>query len=99
MKWWKLIRLLGLALLLATLAAAAQRGERRPRFEPLDDPKFVPAARADFLQDGDRVLGVSGNGVAKAYPIAVVFWHHVVHDQLGDPSTSLGAGLPIIPTW
>lgn len=67
------------------------RRERRLRFKPLYAPRFVPAAEADFLRDTDRVVGVSGNGVAKAYPVTAVAWHHIVHDRLGD--------LPILPTW
>lgn len=74
------------ALLASALPAAAQR------FEPMDAPKFVPAARANFLRDDDRVLGVAGNGVAKVYPVPVLAWHHIVNqDRLGD--------LPILPTW
>lgn len=61
------------------------------RFQPLEEPRFVPAAEADFLDDADRVLGVSGAGVAKAYPVPMLMWHHIVHDRLGE--------LPILPTW
>lgn len=73
------------------VAAAPVWGQRGPRFEPLEEPKFVPAAQADFLADNDRVLGVEGNGAAKAYPVEVAAWHHIIHDRLG--------GLPILPTW
>lgn len=69
----------------------SQEGPRGRQRSTLDSPKFVPATQADFLRDDDRVLGVSGNGVAKAYPVAVLAWHHIVHDRLGD--------LPILPTW
>ncbi|HHH36978.1 MAG TPA: DUF3179 domain-containing protein [Gammaproteobacteria bacterium] len=47
----------------------------RPRFERAD------AARLD---DGDRVLGLRRNGVAKAYPVAILNWHEIVNDRLGD---------------
>jgi len=62
-----------------------------PEFVPLREPRFVPAVQANFLKDTDRVVGVSENGVAKAYEPDVTAWHHVVEDRLGN--------LPIIVTW
>ena len=62
-----------------------------PEFVPLREPHFVPAGQANFLKDTDRVVGVSENGVAKAYEPDVTAWHHVVEDRLGN--------LPIIVTW
>jgi hypothetical protein len=82
-------------ILLATAPVAGQqpREENRPpmAFVPLLEPRFVPAAKADFLKDGDRVVGVSENGVSKAYQPKVLAFHHVVQDSLRD--------LPIIATW
>ncbi len=82
-------------LLLTALAAPlwAQPPQQRwgPGFQPLREPRFVSAAQANFLANEDRVLGVSGGGVAKAYPAPVLAWHHIVQDQLGD--------LPIAATW
>ena len=54
-------------------------------------PDFVEAPKATFLKDEDRVIGVTGEGVAKAYPAAAVTWHHGVEDQIGK--------LPIFVTW
>lgn len=50
----------------------------------IDQPKFIPAKEAGFLDDEDRVLGLNRNGVAKAYPIAILNWHEIVNDKLGD---------------
>ena len=86
-----------LILLLATPIMAQQKDQPWYRsdltfyYEPLRDPQFVPAAKADFLQDEDRVLGVSQNGVSKAYRMAILRVHHILHDQLGT--------LPILVTW
>ncbi len=60
-------------------------------FVPLRQPRFAPAAQATYLHDSDRVVGVSENGVAKAYEPDVAAWHHVIEDRLGD--------LPVIVTW
>jgi hypothetical protein len=58
---------------------------------PLREPHFVPAAKADFLKSDDRVIGVSENGVSKAYQPSVLAFHHVVQDSLGKA--------PIIVGW
>jgi hypothetical protein len=60
-------------------------------FVPLRQPRFAPVAQATFLHDSDRVVGVSENGVAKAYEPDVTAWHHVVEDQFG--------AMPVIVTW
>jgi hypothetical protein len=83
--------------LMLTASVAAQLPSQRngegggTDFVPLRQPHFVTAAQATFLKDGDRVVGVSENGVAKAYEPAVTAWHHVVEDQFGD--------MPMIVTW
>lgn len=46
-------------------------------------PKLVPASEASFLGDADRVVGVVGDGEAKAYPIRILNWHEVVNDTVG----------------
>jgi hypothetical protein len=57
----------------------------------LRTPEFVAAAKATFLKDDDHVIGVAGEGVAKAYPAAAVTWHHGLEDHLGK--------VPIFLTW
>ena len=54
-------------------------------------PEFVDAGKAAFLKDDDRVIGVIGDGVIKAYPAAAVTWHHGVEDRIGR--------LPVFVTW
>jgi hypothetical protein len=75
-------------------AAAAQVAERPQSlgpFERLRTPRFVSAAEATFMKDDDRVMGVSADGIAKAYLVPVVAWHHIVFDQLRTG--------PILVTW
>ncbi len=50
----------------------------------LTDPLFVPAASASFMKNDDQVLGVSLNGVARAYPTRILSWHELVNDRFGD---------------
>lgn len=49
----------------------------------IDNPKFLNASAAS-LSKHDRILGVYENGIAKAYPIAILNYHEVVNDYFGD---------------
>jgi len=49
----------------------------------IDNPKFHSAREAQ-LADGDRILGVLHDGVAKAYPIAIMNYHEIVNDFFND---------------
>lgn len=50
-------------------------------------PTFESVGEADeWLGDGDLVIGVRSNGIAKAYPLRVMNWHQVVNDYLNDQS-------------
>lgn len=54
-------------------------------------PLFVRAPQAGFLADEDRVLGLSHNQEAKAYPVKILNWHEIVNDTIG--------GKPVIVTY
>jgi hypothetical protein len=54
-------------------------------------PNFIRPDEADFLEEGDQVIGVQVNGVAKAYPLKILNWHEVVNDTLN--------GIPIMVTF
>ena len=64
---------------------------RGTRFVPLDNPEFVSADAATFLQPEDRVLGLTVGGESRAYPISMMTFHHVANDELG--------GLPVLVTF
>lgn len=44
-------------------------------------PRFVKAAAIDFLDSGDRVLGLVLDGVPRAYAVKILDWHEVVNDR------------------
>jgi len=70
----------------------ADAGPARDAIPALDHPKFMAAKDADrFLRAKDRVLAVSINGAAKAYPVKILNWHEIVNDEVG--------GQPITVTW
>jgi len=59
-------------------------------FHPMGRPNF--AAAGDTKLDGaEMVMAVHISGVARAYPIRIVSYHHIVNDVVG--------GLPIVATY
>lgn len=75
----------------AGLAAAQAKPKARLSYAPIDQPAFVTADAAGYLQAGDLLLGVTQGGVAKAYPAAILAQHGIVEDRMPDG--------PITVTW
>lgn len=65
-------------------AEALWDGRKIVPFKAIDNPKMVPASAADFMADGEYVLGVTVNGESRAYPTRFAWWHHVINDQIGN---------------
>jgi len=61
------------------------------RFLPSTDPKTVPGKRARFLNPESEVFGVVVDGQARAYPVSMISYHHVVNDVIH--------GIPIAVTY
>ncbi|MCW8884321.1 MAG: DUF3179 domain-containing protein [Motiliproteus sp.] len=61
-----------------------QGGPPRDGIPAIDTPRFTEAIKAQFLKPDSPVIGVKVNGIAKAYPIAILNWHEVVNDTFGD---------------
>ncbi|WP_377189968.1 DUF3179 domain-containing protein [Ruegeria meonggei] len=55
----------------------------------LDNPKLIPASRADYLKDDDLVFGVSINGDKRAYPLRIMGWHEMFNDVIGGVPVAL----------
>ena len=55
----------------------------------LRDPRMLNAAEADYLNDDDRVFGVTINGDSRAYPLRIVNAHGMVNDTVGGEPISL----------
>jgi hypothetical protein len=59
-------------------------------FHPFERPSFSNADQAKL--DGDeKVIAVSVAQVARAYPIRIISYHHIVNDTLD--------GVPIVATY
>jgi hypothetical protein len=79
------------------VATALWDGRKIAPFRALDDPPMVKSAAANFLDDGDYVLGITVNGDSRAYPARFASWHHVVNDRLGREDA--GGEVPVAVTY
>ena len=50
----------------------------------LSDPELIDAEAASYLKPDDRVIGVTMNGISRAYPIAILNWHEIVNYTIND---------------
>lgn len=76
------------AVCLAAVAAHVNMFELM--FHPVENPTFEPVAQVKLDAD-EMVLAVRPNGVARAYPIRAIAYHHVVNDAVG--------GVPVVATY
>ena len=52
---------------------------------PIDDPVFESiAAAAEWLEDDSPVMVVDVDDDVRAYPLAILTWHEIVNDVVGD---------------
>ncbi len=55
----------------------------------LDQPKFIDASSADYLEPDEAVFGIEINGDARAYPLRILDWHEMANDVVGGTPISL----------
>ena len=79
------------ALSLVALPLVALQPAKRMPYTAVDNPEFIPASAATFLADNDRLIGLTGGNVVKAYPAAILAQHGIVLDNLPEG--------PIAVTW
>ena len=62
-------------------------GVGRDGIPPIDEPEFESIETAEeWLQDQSPVIAVEHNGIARAYPLAIMTRHEIVNDMFdGDP--------------
>jgi hypothetical protein len=63
----------------------------RDAIQAILHPSFENAAEANWIAGSDSVVGVSINGDARAYPVAILSGREIVNDTVG--------GVPIAVTW
>jgi len=91
--WRKWLRRVGtgLALVLVIGAGMASRINLFEKmFAPLAGPIYVAAAGAPLPAE-DVVMVVAQGDAARAYPVRILAYHHVVNDEVG--------GVPLVATY
>ena len=73
-----------LTVAIAMLAVAARIDPVEMMFAPLDEVRTVALAEADHVAPTGMVLGVRIGMRARAYPVGIVAYHHIVNDRLED---------------
>jgi hypothetical protein len=81
----------------ALVKEALWDGRKIAPFRALDDPPMVKASEADFLADGDYILGITLNGESRAYPTRFIWFHHAINDRIGKPEA--GGQVPVAVTY
>ncbi len=57
---------------------------RQTGFVPLDEPKYVSRDQASAsITNASYVLGVISNGESRAYPLDMMWYHHIANDTVG----------------
>jgi hypothetical protein len=47
----------------------------------IDEPIFISASNAKNMKKNERILGVTRNGISKAYPVNILNYHEIVNDD------------------
>jgi len=58
-------------------------GVQQDGIPPLRNPKMLPAADANYLDDDNVVFGIEVNGDYRAYPKRILAWHEMFTDTVG----------------
>lgn len=66
-------------------------GPPRDGIPSIDQPHFVSAKKAAFLNADDLIIGISQNKETKAYPIRILNWHEIVNDTID--------GIPVVISY
>ena len=87
--WRRIVAALGLAAV-CLFAGLSRINIYELMFHPIGRPAFIAAGETKLDAD-EKVIAVAVAGSARAYPIRIISYHHVVNDVVG--------GVPIVATY
>lgn len=64
------------------LDAILEGGPGKDGIPSIDNPRFMSAADAAYLNDEDPGIGLSVNGESRFYPYRILVWHEIVNDTI-----------------
>lgn len=71
------------AVMLTALTILARQNHFEWMFRPLPQPGYVEAKKATHIAEGDMVLALEIGGEARAYPVPLMAYHHLVNTTVG----------------
>lgn len=88
--WWRRVAAVAMALLTAGAAALSRVNVFEKMFEPMPAPRFAAPAASGLPGDA-IVMAVRVGEHARAYPVEVMAYHHLLNDVAG--------GAPLVVTY
>jgi hypothetical protein len=56
----------------------------------IDTPQYISVQEADIvLKDDEKIFGFDYNGVAKAFPRSILYWHEIVNEEVKGEQVSV----------
>jgi len=55
----------------------------------LENPDFADAQNITYVLDDDLVIGIKNGDDVRAYPHAILDWHEIINDNIGDVSVAV----------
>jgi len=89
-KWLPRMAIVASAMIVCAAAGLSSVNIYERMFRPIGEPAFQPAGQSKLAGD-EKVIAVHLAGIARAYPIRSISYHHVVNDTVG--------GVPIVATY
>ncbi len=90
MRWFARVGAIGLACLCLAAAVISRVNIFERMFKPVGEVAYWSASEAKLDPD-DMVMAVRFGGQARAYPVRMMAYHHVVNDWVG--------GVPLVGTY
>lgn len=90
-RWWQKAGAVFLLIICLFSAWFARQNHFEWMFNPLKNPAYTSATKANFVEPSDMVLSVRINEEQAAYPVRLLAYHHLVQDVVG--------GKPIVATY
>ena len=66
---------------LIPLSEIRHGGPPKDGIPSINNPVFVSASQATYLNDNDRILGIRQGKIFKAYPVRILNWHEIINDE------------------
>lgn len=66
-----------------------QGGPPRDGIPAINNPRFISAPEADWLEPDDRVIGIELDGERRAYPIRILNYHEIVNDRINESAFAI----------